>query len=158
MKPAIPIVVACFGLPCWAEEPVSAPIAAPPAITIQKRQDSPAALLEKKPDGKLLVSLRPQVYLDPLGCVMVSDGQGNTFSQMHYVIAFSLEKTRYWTIWGTSPGGGPPVKLDSKKDYKCLIKVSNPSQDGVDIPCSILKIWDGAVLIYERKERAEPQK
>jgi hypothetical protein len=155
MKLIVSIVFACFCAPCWGEEPVSEPEAKIRAIPTLEKQESPATLLKKNPDGTLLVSLRPQVYLDELGCVMVSDGNGNTFPRMHHVIAFSLEKIRYWTIWGTSPGGGPPVKLDPKTDYKCLIKTSNPIPEGVDLPCSILKIWDGGNLIFERKEKAE---
>jgi hypothetical protein len=152
MKLVIPVVSACLFVPCWSDEPLSNPSAKPAATPTLEKQESPATLLEKNSDGTLLVSLKPQVYLDELGCVMGSDGKGNTFSQMHHIISFSLEKTRYWTIWGKSPGGGPPVKLDSKKDYKCLIKISNPNQGNVDSGCSILKIWDGSNLIYEQKE------
>jgi len=119
-----------------------------------EKQESPATLLEKNSDGTLLVSLKPQVYLDELGCVMVSDGKGHTFSQKHHIIAFSLEKTRYWAIWGKSPGGGPPLKLDPKADYKCLIKPLDSNQENADQPYSILKIWDGSNLIYESKEKA----
>ncbi|MEK7951938.1 hypothetical protein WKV53_15590 [Luteolibacter sp. Y139] len=67
-----------------------------------------------------------------------------------------MDKTRYWTIWGISPGSGPPVKLDPATDYKCLIKTSNPPQEGAATPFSILKIWEGDKLIFECKEKAEP--
>lgn len=152
LKRTVAIAFVCLLVPCWGEEPVAPPDAKPITLPTLEKRDSPAVLLKKNTDGTLLVSLKPQVYLDELGCVMVSDAEGNTFSQMHYMIAFSLEKIRYRTLWGTSPGGGPPVKLDPQTEYQCLIETPLPAKEREDVACSILKIWQDGKLIYERKE------
>lgn len=154
MKRAILAALFCF-VPCPGEGQTSDPDDASREIPAFEKRDSPASLLKRNPDGTLLVTMKPQVYFDELGCVMVSDRQGNTFSRIHHMIAFSLEEIRYWTIWGSSPGGGPPVKLDPKKDYKCLVKVLGSKQDQADRPCLILKIWEGDKVIYESAGNAE---
>jgi len=151
MKTILLTVLVCLAVPCWGEEPAASPSDTSTENPIFQKRDSPTTLIERNQDGTLLVSLKPQVYLDELGCIMVADEQGNTFSQMHYIIAFSLQEVRYWTIWGTSPGGGPPVKLDSRVAYKCLIRPLASDQNGEDVPFSILKIWNGSELVYEQK-------
>ncbi len=83
---------------------------------------------------------------------MMMDQDGRTFSQMSHMIAFSLKDIRYYTIWGTSPGGGSPVKLDPTIDYKCLIKPEKPKEAKASVSFSILKIWKSEELLYERKE------
>ena len=157
MKRAIRTVLVCFALPCCGEAPDRDPGSEIRAMPNFERRDSPVTLLKQFPDGTLLVSLRPKIYLDESGCIMVSDGAGSTFSIAHYVIAFSLKKTRYWTILGTNLGEGPPVRLDSEKEYRCLIKISGADEGKADRLFSILEIWDGVDLIYERKYQAVEQ-
>jgi len=152
MKLAASLLLTCLLSICWAEEPISDPSAKPPLIPNWKKQDSPVTLLKENPDRTLLVSLRPQIYLDELGCTIVADQHGHTFSQMHHMIAFSHKDVRYYTIWGTSPGAGPPVKLDPTIDYKLLIKPGKLEKNETSISFSILKIWNGEKLIYESKE------
>ncbi len=153
MKLAVSIVFACFLSLCWAEEPASDPKAKPPSIPLFEKKDSPVTLLKENPDGTLLITLRPQIYFDELGCTIVVDQDGNTFSQMYHMIAFSLKDIRYHTIWGVMLGSGPPVKLDPTIDYKCLIKTEEPKEKEVSSSFSILKIWEGEKLVYEQKQK-----
>jgi hypothetical protein len=147
------LALMCCWVPCLGEERKPDPGSIPREIPTFDKQDSPATLLKENADGTFLVTLTPHVYFDELGCTMVSDERGNTFSKVYFIIAFTLDKSRYWTIWGSRPGESPPVKLDPKKEYKCLVKPLDSTKGEANRPCSIMKIWDGEKLLFERTEK-----
>ena len=128
-------------------------------VPLFSHTNSPATLLKRNADGALLIEIQPHVYMDPLGCTMMSDDQGNTFSQMYHVIAFSLEDRHYYTIWGARFGKGPPITLRRKKAYRFLVKPYRHADfKDESVPCQIIKIWDGDKVLFEKpqKQKAQP--
>ena len=126
-------------------------------LPLGSHTNSPASLLMKNHDGTLLIKIKPHVYMDELGCTMVMDGDGNTFSQLYHVIAFSIETKQYYTIWGVRFGKGPPINLDQEKEYRFLVKPYRQADfKDESVPCQIIKIWDGDRVLFEKQQKAQP--
>ena len=126
----------------------------PPA----SRTTSPASLLEKNADGALLIKMKPQVYTSEMGCTMMVDDSGNTFSQLYYVISFSVQQKQYYTIWGVRFGKGPPLTFDSEREYRFLVKPYREADSKDEsVPCEIIKVWDGGDVVFEKEEKKEAQ-
>ena len=126
-------------------------------LPLLSRTISPASLLKRNPDGSLLMAITPHVYMDELGCTIVMDEQGNGFSQMYYVIAFSLEGRDYYTIWGVEPGKGPPISLDRSREYTFLVKPYRRAEsEDESVPCEVLEVWDQDELLYRKSEEPQP--
>jgi hypothetical protein len=121
------------------------------------RTISPASLLKRNADGSLLIAIKPHVYARLNAHDLVVDEQGHESSEVHLVIAFSIEDRDYHTIWGVESGKAPPAALDPSKEYTFLVKPYREVEDKrVSIPCAVLEVRDHDKLLYRKKEATQP--
>jgi len=127
-------------------------------LPLASHTSSPASLVKENADGTLLIKIKPHVYMSEMGCTMVSNEQGDTFSQLYYVIAFSIQAKQYYTVWGVHFGKGPPLKLDREKEYRFHVKPYRKADfKDESVPCAIIKIWEGDDVVFEKQEKERTQ-
>lgn len=128
-------------------------------LPLDSHPNSPASLLKKNTDGTLLIKIKPRVYTSEMGCTMVSDEWGNTFSQLYDVIAFSIQSKHYYTIWGVRYGKGPALTFDREKEYRFLVKPYREAEFKNEIAhCEIIKAWDtDNNVVFEKQGKKKIQ-
>jgi hypothetical protein len=126
-------------------------------VPLHPRTMSPASLLKRNADGTLLIAIKPRVFMDELGCTIATDEQGNDFSVMYHVIAFTLEGQRHYTIWGADPGERSPVALDPSTEYTFLVKPYREVDDKEEsVRLEVLEVRHQGKLLFRKKQEPEP--
>ena len=93
MKYAIMMILLSLGLLSGCQKSKPEPAAEAPVeikelvegLPLSSHTSSPVSLLKREGNGTLLIKIKPHVYMDEMGCTMMSDDMGNTFSQMYQV-------------------------------------------------------------------------
>jgi hypothetical protein len=151
MRLLIHIPLAAILAAACADKPEADTIAAADSLPPGSYTKSPASLIKKNDDGTSLIKIRPHVYMSEMGCTMMQDDMGNTFSQLYHVISFSLGEANYYAIWGVRFGKGPPLQLNRHREYRFLVRPFRaPDFKDESAPCEIIKIWDRGRLVFEK--------
>jgi hypothetical protein len=103
-------------------------------------------VVQRNLDGSVLVRVqtKPRFRVSSLGCTMLRDEGGRTFSNIYTLLVLDVQGKSCATVW-SSLTFRPAVQLPLDREYRFLLRLS-PKDEG---RCDVLKIWDGDVLLVD---------
>jgi hypothetical protein len=117
--------------------------------------NSTVKILKKNLDGTVLILAKPRFWQSELGCMMLMNQRGNTFSNVFTLVTFAIDGVSFDSIW-SSRLSAAPFELSPEKTYQILLQLEDRNEYGKW--AHILKMWDGQKLLLDRTKNKKPAK